>query len=306
MHRCPSCEEVIMSDKPKCIHCGASQPSHLLDTVHSESRRESTYERLRREREGRRKKRTEDEAKVDAAWRQHYQNRADEIAKTAARETDASRPQRTESTQKTEAQPLRPEQKESSLERSRREREERRQQRLAAEAKSDKAYQERHQYDENDHSSHSHKRYEQSKRDASFDVETEITETELLKTRKDETDPFATVNQIISSRLQQDSRERETRERSSASPRPTTSQTRTQASATPKPLLKGSKGVYIFLGLFFGLLGFHNFYAGQTGRGVVKLLLTILFFWTGVTIIATYIWILAEIATSKFIPDQST
>ena len=36
-----------------------------------------------------------------------------------------------------------------------------------------------------------------------------------------------------------------------------------------------SRGVYIILGLFFGCLGIHNFYAGRNGVGVAQLLITI-------------------------------
>lgn len=36
-----------------------------------------------------------------------------------------------------------------------------------------------------------------------------------------------------------------------------------------------SRGIYIILGLLFGGLGFHNFYAGNNTKGVIKILLTI-------------------------------
>ncbi|MCX7013722.1 MAG: NINE protein [Candidatus Sumerlaeota bacterium] len=58
-----------------------------------------------------------------------------------------------------------------------------------------------------------------------------------------------------------------------------------------------SRLAYILLGLFFGLLGIHNFYAGHTVRGVAQLLITV---FTGVFIfplIVVSIWVLVEICT---------
>lgn len=40
-----------------------------------------------------------------------------------------------------------------------------------------------------------------------------------------------------------------------------------------------SRIAYIVLGLFLGCLGVHNFYAGYTSRGVIQLLITLLFGW---------------------------
>jgi hypothetical protein len=37
-----------------------------------------------------------------------------------------------------------------------------------------------------------------------------------------------------------------------------------------------SRGVYIILGLVFGVLGFHNFYSGNYGAGATKLIILLL------------------------------
>jgi TM2 domain-containing membrane protein YozV len=62
-----------------------------------------------------------------------------------------------------------------------------------------------------------------------------------------------------------------------------------------------SRTAYILLGVFLGLLGIHNFYAGRTGPGVVQLLITLIsfplmFICIGfVTIFIPAIWALVEI-----------
>ena len=56
-----------------------------------------------------------------------------------------------------------------------------------------------------------------------------------------------------------------------------------------------SRGVYILLGLLFGCLGFHNFYAGHPGRGVAQLLITLLLGWVCVGLVITLIWSLVEV-----------
>jgi hypothetical protein len=54
-----------------------------------------------------------------------------------------------------------------------------------------------------------------------------------------------------------------------------------------------SRGVYIILGLFLGLLGIHNFYAGYHGRGAIQLILTL----TLIGAIITALWSLIELLT---------
>jgi TM2 domain-containing membrane protein YozV len=57
-----------------------------------------------------------------------------------------------------------------------------------------------------------------------------------------------------------------------------------------------SRGVFIVLGLFFGCLGVHNFYAGYSGKGVAQLLITVLLGWVfGLGLIITAVWALIEI-----------
>lgn len=58
-----------------------------------------------------------------------------------------------------------------------------------------------------------------------------------------------------------------------------------------------SRGIYIILGLFFGLLGIHNFYAGRLGVGVAQLLVTVILGWFVVGIFITAIWVLIELFT---------
>ena len=52
---------------------------------------------------------------------------------------------------------------------------------------------------------------------------------------------------------------------------------------------------YIFLGLFLGDFGLHNFYAGYVARGVVQLLLTIASF--GLLCWISWLWAVIEIIT---------
>ena len=71
-----------------------------------------------------------------------------------------------------------------------------------------------------------------------------------------------------------------------------------------------SRGRYIILGLFFGGMGFHNFYAGHHVRGAIKMgIFLIAFavdaslrFYTGFAIVALalfWLWALIEIITVK-------
>jgi TM2 domain-containing membrane protein YozV len=60
-----------------------------------------------------------------------------------------------------------------------------------------------------------------------------------------------------------------------------------------------SRGVYIILGLFFGLLGVHNFYAGYLGRGAIQLLLVLLLGWFVVGLVVVGIWVIIELFTVR-------
>ncbi len=65
-----------------------------------------------------------------------------------------------------------------------------------------------------------------------------------------------------------------------------------------KPLSTGtpkSRTTYILLGLFLGVFGVHNFYAGYTGRAVAQLLLTLLSLFMLSPFVA--IWIIVEMCT---------
>lgn len=58
-----------------------------------------------------------------------------------------------------------------------------------------------------------------------------------------------------------------------------------------------NKWVYILLGIFLGEFGIHNFYTGYIGRGVVKLLITILSF--GFLFWISWLWAIVEICTVR-------
>ena len=58
-----------------------------------------------------------------------------------------------------------------------------------------------------------------------------------------------------------------------------------------------SRTAYVLLGIFLGMLGIHNFYAGYGGKGVAQLLLTILTGWLIVPLLAVWIWVIVEICT---------
>ncbi|WP_329768926.1 TM2 domain-containing protein [Stenotrophomonas maltophilia] len=68
--------------------------------------------------------------------------------------------------------------------------------------------------------------------------------------------------------------------------------------AQPVPYLvkaAKSRGVYIVLGLFFGCLGIHNFYAGHHGRGLAQFFITAILGWFVIGLVITVIWVLVEI-----------
>jgi TM2 domain-containing membrane protein YozV len=56
-----------------------------------------------------------------------------------------------------------------------------------------------------------------------------------------------------------------------------------------------SRGIYIILGLFFGFLGIHNFYAGYFGRGVCQLLIVLILGWFVIGFIVVGVWVLIEL-----------
>jgi len=56
-----------------------------------------------------------------------------------------------------------------------------------------------------------------------------------------------------------------------------------------------SRGIYIILGLFFGLLGIHNFYAGRLGIGLAQLLTTCILGWFVIGLFISGIWAIVEL-----------
>jgi TM2 domain-containing membrane protein YozV len=58
-----------------------------------------------------------------------------------------------------------------------------------------------------------------------------------------------------------------------------------------------ARWVYIVLGLFLGLLGVHNFYAGYNNRGAGQLVLTLLTGWLILPLFFIALWVLLEIAS---------
>ena len=63
------------------------------------------------------------------------------------------------------------------------------------------------------------------------------------------------------------------------------------------PVIKQAKsrGIYVILGLFFGLLGVHNFYAGYFGRGVAQLLIVAITGWFVIGIVVVAVWVIIEL-----------
>lgn len=61
-----------------------------------------------------------------------------------------------------------------------------------------------------------------------------------------------------------------------------------------------SRGVFVILGLFFGFLGIHNFYAGYFGRGAAQLVIVATLGWLVVGLIIVFIWVLIELFTITY------
>ena len=60
-----------------------------------------------------------------------------------------------------------------------------------------------------------------------------------------------------------------------------------------------SRMSYILLGIFFGCLGIHNFYAGYTGRAVAQLLIILFIGWLIIPWLAVWIWCVVEVCTVR-------
>lgn len=72
-----------------------------------------------------------------------------------------------------------------------------------------------------------------------------------------------------------------------------------QAQSQDRQVIKTAKsrGVYIILALFFGLLGIHNFYAGRFLRGALQFIVTAALGWFVVGLVITFIWALLDMFT---------
>ena len=56
-----------------------------------------------------------------------------------------------------------------------------------------------------------------------------------------------------------------------------------------------SRVIYVILGIFLGVLGIHNFYAGRTYRGLGQLLTTIFVGWMMLPLFAVWVWSIVDI-----------
>ena|SRR5690606_217819 len=68
-------------------------------------------------------------------------------------------------------------------------------------------------------------------------------------------------------------------------------------SSLPRQVVKQAKsrGVYVILGLFLGLLGIHNFYAGYFGRGASQLLIVMILGWFVIGLVVVALWVIIEL-----------
>lgn len=58
-----------------------------------------------------------------------------------------------------------------------------------------------------------------------------------------------------------------------------------------------SRGIYIILAIFFGMIGIHNFYAGRYGRGAAQFLITAILGWFVIGLFITAIWCIVDMFT---------
>lgn len=57
--------------------------------------------------------------------------------------------------------------------------------------------------------------------------------------------------------------------------------------------------IYLLLAFFLGHLGIHDFYAGYTQTGVIKLIITLLIGWLIIPLIAVEIWVICQMITVR-------
>jgi TM2 domain-containing membrane protein YozV len=60
-----------------------------------------------------------------------------------------------------------------------------------------------------------------------------------------------------------------------------------------------SRGVYIILGLFLGVLGIHNFYAGRYLAGTLQCVLFVGLWWTVIVPIGLFLWVVMELVVRR-------
>ena len=58
-----------------------------------------------------------------------------------------------------------------------------------------------------------------------------------------------------------------------------------------------SKSVYILLGVLLGHIGVHDFYAGYTTNGIIKLLISLVVGWLILPLIGVWIWAIIDVCT---------
>ncbi|MEQ1854398.1 MAG: GYF domain-containing protein, partial [Chthoniobacteraceae bacterium] len=71
------------------------------------------------------------------------------------------------------------------------------------------------------------------------------------------------------------------------------------AARAAQPMMESdcSRGIYIILGLFFGLIGVHNFYAGHLRNGALQCILFATLFWTVIVPVGLFVWVVMELFT---------
>lgn len=60
-----------------------------------------------------------------------------------------------------------------------------------------------------------------------------------------------------------------------------------------------NRGIYIFLAVFLGIFGIHNYYAEYNKKATIQLLITVLLGWLIIPLGIVWIWVLFDICTIK-------
>ncbi|HEV7405142.1 MAG TPA: DUF4339 domain-containing protein [Chthoniobacteraceae bacterium] len=80
-----------------------------------------------------------------------------------------------------------------------------------------------------------------------------------------------------------------------AAPPPLPVATLAVALPPPLPISSCSRGAYVMLGIFLGLLGLHNFYAGRFREGAIQMVLTVVFCWTLIVPLCVAVWVFVDL-----------